>query len=350
MASCTFNFNSTCARGVTSLQGQKSAVKKSSTINMLEMDNETSGSGSDCPVEEKSQAPSISYSGNNLAGQGDFFNRVKNRKRQKAKEAQAFKGYPDFPVDERIFPARTAPREGWAVKYSASQTMSNGKSKITAALYVHTSGPSALPGYLDIFAGPGDHVVKGWETTLKFDRGTDSEFAFVTADTEDPQPLRNLQAVSNALFVKKVHLLAYWEFFKFNEKVPFPDHFRGTCTSSSSSENDQEGHSSSSFRSPLPAAAVIRGKKGQLQKGTRKRKSPSTELANTFTEMALNPLQLESNTFDGDREGLASASPSSSDADHDHETLTSSLVVPAPTKPASKRPRRKNAGRNPKRN
>lgn len=73
------------------------------------------------------------------------------------KTAHAFNGYPDHPVDNTVFPAGVAPPEGWKVAYIAR----NDSGKEVEALWCRTSGKfSSVPGYIELFAGEGDRVIK----------------------------------------------------------------------------------------------------------------------------------------------------------------------------------------------
>ena len=125
-----------------------------------------------------------------------------------------FKGYPSCPVDPEKFPRGKAPKDGWKVAYMASYEGKDGKVRETEAMTCRTSGPSDLPGYIEIFAGRGDKVNPGWANTIHFTPGTDVEYSFCT--TISKEPVRSLKAVKNALFGKnRKRLLGFWEYFEF---------------------------------------------------------------------------------------------------------------------------------------
>lgn len=106
-------------------------------------------------------------------------------------------------------------------------------------------------------AGEGDRVARGWRDTLTFDKGTDAEYTFVTKHGE---PLRSMKAVANALFVRKVALLGFWEFFDFRENEPWPDHWHGSPSTS-------------------PSVAAVAGKKSKPAKTKRNKKRQDAKVA-----------------------------------------------------------------------
>lgn len=139
-----------------------------------------------------------------------------------------FQGYPKHKVNFKKFPLiGKAPKEGWPIAYIGSYTNSQGKLVEREAMTCRTSGAVAdLPGYIEIFKGPGDKVKPGWLTTLSFPKGSDTEFSFVTVDNE---PLRNMQAVSNTLFVAEDRLRVFWEYCEFRKDLPWPSHWKGSA-------------------------------------------------------------------------------------------------------------------------